>query len=344
MVVVQLWMRIVVVVSIVALMSACAPGSDRSLQPGGDAPATVITGVRGGSPTSGISEIPDTAGQDGASGTEAASDVIDARQTSVVSLAWERWKAQRPAAYRWRTGGTLAGVEVEVEMLVHGDRVEHLSGSRVTQDLSVDGLFAEIMAALGDGHRLEVGFDHVVGYPTVVAIESIGRPPVVDLVVRDFEPIVQPTGCRAEPGAPTDLAAEPLEWLIYTDFIRWVDGAGCPVRIDVISDVMGPRHCGWETSEWITIGTPLGAPIRTEAGTAAATARTFIWDPNGAINPRLPDVSMSVGDLPTTAAASQYRVADAQLWLDELDPDVLYCVHDGRADQFVHDPNPTLCS
>ena len=48
-VVVQLWMRIVVVVSIVALMSACAPGSDRSLQPGGDAPATVITGVRGGS-------------------------------------------------------------------------------------------------------------------------------------------------------------------------------------------------------------------------------------------------------------------------------------------------------
>ena len=116
-----------------------------------------------------------------------------------MSAAWARWTTRRPAAYVWRTGGTLAGTEVEVELLVHGDRVERTSGSEVNDDLTVDGLFARIRAALADGRRVEVAFDPVVGYPTVVAIESVAGPTALDLVVRDYVPIVQPTSCPSEP-------------------------------------------------------------------------------------------------------------------------------------------------
>ena len=145
-------------------------------------------------------------------------------------------------------------------------------------------------------------------------------------------------------GAPTDISAEPLTWLAYADYIPWVDGAGCPVRIDVISDVMGPEHCGWEASERITIGTPLGASIRNDAGTDGGTARTFIFDPHGVVGAHPPHVSMAVADLPASALDTGYRAADAQLWLDPSDAEHLYRVRNGLADRFVLDTSDQLCA
>lgn len=141
-----------------------------------------------------------------------------------------------------------------------------------------------------------------------------------------------PVTCGAEPGSPTDLTAEPKDWLLNGDYHRWADSDGCPVRIDVISQNAGPEHCGWESVTFLSIGDPLGASIATER-----PGRRFAWDPDNVLvgDPAYAGATIATADLPATAADTGYRDGDSQLWLDDADPSVLYRVHGATADRFA---------
>lgn len=155
------------------------------------------------------------------------------------------------------------------------------------------------------------------------------------------ERVEQPVDCdAAEAGSPTDLASEPTEWLQYNDYLRWQDEAGCNVRVDVISNSMGPDHCGWTKAEWLTIGDPVGTSVGQEQ--ISEDARTYIWDPEGDLG--VDDgidraTTLPVDELPETAAATGYQRDGGELWLDPKDPDHAYRVRDGEAQRFALDPD-----
>lgn len=64
--------------------------------------------------------------------------------------------------------------------------------------------------------------------------------------------------CAAPAGSRTDVAGEP-GWRRYADYRRWTTADGCLVRADVVADLDGPEHCGWQDARTITMGTPAGA-------------------------------------------------------------------------------------
>ena len=116
-----------------------------------------------------------------------------------------------------------------------------------------------------------------------------------------------PRECDAQPGSPIDLAAEPQDWLQFGTYLRWTDGDGCLVRIDVISHHHGAAHCGWQSMESITIGRPLGSSI----AAGASTANRYVWDPQG-VPPDGPFGSeLTLSDLPDTALDTGYRREEA---------------------------------
>lgn len=135
-------------------------------------------------------------------------------------------------------------------------------------------------------------------------------------------------------------------WLLYGDYLRWSDAGGCEVRVDVISQIMGPEHCGWESATFVTIGTPIGARHSTPEAPADG-ARTYIWDPEGVvadIDGTQRDVSVPVEELPGSVADTGFRDGGAELWLDSADPTVLFRVVGRVADRFVLDePRQILC-
>ena len=168
----------------------------------------------------------------------------------------------------------------------------------------------------------------------------------MDLTTRDFIPIARPAGCPSEPGSATDLASELAGAWLHNDFVRWFDESGCEVRVDVIRQLEGPTHCGWESATFITIGTPIGEPVEID-GVGSDGARTYVWDPEVVlvyIDGIERDASLRIEDLPDTASDTGFSAGEAELWLDSADATTLYRVQDGVADQFVLDePRQIVC-
>lgn len=128
--------------------------------------------------------------------------------------------------------------------------------------------------------------------------------------------------CEAESGSPIDLASEPKDWLQYGSYLRWIDGDGCLVRIDVISHHHGAAHCGWERMESISIGRPFGSSIA--AGSSTETTNRYVWDPQGVLPDGPLGSELDLADIPDTALDTGYRRDGSELWLDETDESVLY--------------------
>lgn len=260
--------------------------------------------------------------------------------------ALARWESNRPVSYHLRADGFVAGRSVDVDLIVDSEMVEYLGEPVPEVDLTVDGLFALIDAANEAGASVSAAFDATLGFPRRVEIDAHGEHPAVALVTRTFESIERPDGCDAAPGSPTDLASEPVAWLLYGEYTRWEDRSGCPVRIDVLSYHRGPDHCDWESVDFLTIGTPIGSSIGVER--RSERARTYLWDPEDVLPPAASgsrNTTMRVGDLPASVTDSGYRLDGTQLWLDERDPTYVYRVEGDAADRFALDPgSQTLCA
>ncbi len=116
--------------------------------------------------------------------------------------------------------------------------------------------------------------------------------------------VTRPVGCDAEPGSPTDLDSEPEQWLAFGEYRRWFDAEGCPVRIDVISNINGAEHCDLEDAEFITIGRPLGTSI---ISLPPNTMNRYVWNANGVI-PGMPSgETIEISELPTTSTRAMCK-------------------------------------
>lgn len=151
--------------------------------------------------------------------------------------------------------------------------------------------------------------------------------------------ISRPIGCAAPAGSATDLDSEPPHWLVYGEYMRWYDGAGCPVRIDVISHIRGAEHCGWQAAEFITIGRPLGTSIDEQPHEDVGR---YVWNP-GVIPGEAIGVTVPTEALPD-AYDTGYRQGDRELWLDSGDDTVLYIVTGDIARELTYDLFTGLCA
>jgi hypothetical protein len=126
--------------------------------------------------------------------------------------------------------------------------------------------------------------------------------------------VERPVGCPSDPGSPTDLASEPVTWLAFGSYLRWVDGQGCSVRIDVISHIRGDAACGYQGAELLTVGRPIGTSID---GAAPDGISRFVWDPTGVLPGGPWGEGLAIVALPPGEAETVYRRDGAELWLDE---------------------------
>jgi len=146
--------------------------------------------------------------------------------------------------------------------------------------------------------------------------------------------------CDSPSGSPTDLASQPDDWLDYGTYLRWTDSEGCLVRIDVISHHHGAEHCGWEQSQYITIGKPLGRSMQDNS--EEETARYF-WDPQGVLPGGPFGTEIERANLPGSAVDTGFRRNGHELWLDESDESVIYIVA-GDTVQVWEETNSAACA
>lgn len=216
------------------------------------------------------------------------------------------------------------------------DEVERVIVMRRPLFAAAVGLFASTVAC--GGGESEVALTTTVP-PTTVAATTVAEQQPDLTLPGDYQLIERPEGCPSEPGSATDLAAERPMYVGpgLAEWERWTDEAGCEVRLDVISMIAGPDHCGWGTATLIGMGTPIGTPKPRVAGDEL---RTFIWDPDQVlvgIDETDRSISLPIADLPGTAVDTGFRHDNTQLWLDDDDPSVAYLVADGMADRLVID-------
>ncbi len=153
--------------------------------------------------------------------------------------------------------------------------------------------------------------------------------------------VTRPVGCDAEAGSPTDLESEPEQWLAFGEYKRWFDAEGCPVRIDVISNIDGAAHCDLEDAEFITIGRPLGTSI---ISLPPNTMNRYVWNANGVI-PGMPSgETIELSELPTTALDTGYVQGQEHLWLDDASESVIYVVNGDAARILVVDFEAGICA
>lgn len=255
-----------------------------------------------------------------------------------------KWDARQPAGYVIYLNGQIGDEYVSPSLAVSGDTSASLGGQPDDARFDVSGLFELIRAALANDAEVTASFDGDLGYPTRVRIDAYDDDPSVDLVTDAFDVFDLPVGCDSPEGSPTDLRSEPLAWVSNDDtYIRWTDANGCLVRIDVIAYFYGPLGCGWESAEYLTIGTPLGTSIADDQ-TRLDSRLTYIWDPQDVITPDDPprDRTLPVEDLPDTTTDTGYRLDTAELWIDTADDRYIYRVTGGHADQFVVDADHQL--
>ncbi|NHZ71424.1 MAG: hypothetical protein GWP18_07255 [Proteobacteria bacterium] len=153
--------------------------------------------------------------------------------------------------------------------------------------------------------------------------------------------VTRPVGCDAEPDSPTDLNSEPAQWLAFGEYKRWLDAEGCPVRIDVISNINGAPHCELQDAEFITIGRPLGTSI---ISLPPNTMNRYVWNANGVIPGMAPGETIDLADLPATALDTGYVQGQDHLWIDEGTESKLYVVNGDTARVLIMDLEAGICA
>ena len=145
------------------------------------------------------------------------------------------------------------------------------------------------------------------------------------------------SGCEdAEPGSATDLTLEPA-YIDIERLHRWTGPDGCPVRLDYLMTRDGPEHCGWQDSQDLVMGTPLGAP-------QSQDVRIYVRDPLGVLGvPALQEAFDPEAELPEDAADTGYRLGEVELWMTPA-TDFAYLVDDATAERWPLAPEPPGCA
>jgi hypothetical protein len=127
------------------------------------------------------------------------------------------------------------------------------------------------------------------------------------------------SACSAALGSAIDVAHEPA-WARYDRFAPWTDGTGCLLRVDMISDRVGPAHCSWDDTRVISLGTPVGTANAERSG-----GLQYVRDPNGSYGiAAFVDGFDADATLPSAARDSGFRLGDIELWFVPDDDSAIY--------------------
>lgn len=103
----------------------------------------------------------------------------------------------------------------------------------------------------------------------------------------------------------------------------WRDRHGGEVARGVVSTVVGPEHCGWESTVLLHLGWPLG-----HAGPSSSDTRIYIRDPEGVFAGELPVPFDDDAKLPRDAKYTGYHLGDTELWISRATAaKAVYLVH-----------------
>lgn len=151
--------------------------------------------------------------------------------------------------------------------------------------------------------------------------------------------VVGVTVCDAPEGSVNDVATEP-DWRGSGEYFDWTTADGCLVRIDVIGDLPGPEHCGFESARVITTGVPVG-----ERYTDASDDATYIRDPENVFGDAETAAAYDPdADLPPEAEDTGFRQGATELWVDRAEESAIYLVTGATVERWPLDPEPTGCT
>lgn len=135
-----------------------------------------------------------------------------------------------------------------------------------------------------------------------------------------------PTDCHGPAGSATDLKGQPN----WKGVRHWTDRSGCLVRVDVLVDMPGPAHCGYEDADVLSMAGKLGDRY----GTADEQGIAYVRDPKGVFG--LPAVTAAFeadAKLPESAVDSGYRRDGIRFHVDPADPSAVWLAHpDGHVE------------
>ena len=115
--------------------------------------------------------------------------------------------------------------------------------------------------------------------------------------------------CRSERGSVTDVAHEP-DYRRWSNYADWTTQEGCLLRIDVLAERSGPKHCNYEKARVLVTGRPVG-----NRHTSPQDAAHYIRDPHGVFRrPRVQAGFDPDAALPEDATDTGYRRGSVQLW------------------------------
>jgi hypothetical protein len=145
--------------------------------------------------------------------------------------------------------------------------------------------------------------------------------------------------CDAPEGSVNDVATEP-NWRESGEYFDWTTADGCLVRIDVIGDLPGPEHCGFESARVITTGIPVG-----QRYTDASDDATYIRDPENVFGDAETAAAYDPdADLPPEAEDTGFRQGATELWVDPVEQLAIYLVTGATVERWPLDPEPTGCT
>lgn len=111
------------------------------------------------------------------------------------------------------------------------------------------------------------------------------------------------------------------------------------VSNDVVADLDGPAHCGWEAARLIVVGEPIGSRI--ERG----TERVYMRDPENAFDDAATAEGFEVDAvLPGTAMDTGLRLGEIEMWAVPGDPRWLYLRADGAVERWPLDREVPGCA
>lgn len=105
----------------------------------------------------------------------------------------------------------------------------------------------------------------------------------------------------------------------------WLDGNDRRVNTTVLSEIVGPEHCGWESTIWLRLDGAL-----------------FIRDPRGVLRADTVGAYEAHATLPRTARSTGYHDAGRIIWRVPTDADSIYVVSTGGVERWPRATDPMM--
>ncbi len=143
--------------------------------------------------------------------------------------------------------------------------------------------------------------------------------------------------CTEPAGSWTDLTDEDESWRANAIAVPWTDETQCAIRLDTMWHRFGQEHCGWEATERISIGLPIGTPYTgPEADPPGQDWDPFFFFNTDGVFPGLPAGEViATADVPASAIDTGMRTVTGRQMSIAEDESALYEIQGDVARVFV---------